>query len=417
MNQNKLRGETNHCRNRLLRYCKGQGVDLGCGNIKIKPEAIAIDLLSPYADMKIDARLMPCFPDEHFDYVYSSHLLEEIEDTEATLREWLRILKKGGYLILYQADEEYYYKLNDPRCNSAHKHHFSINKLKEILLKTEQIEIVHEARYDPDTYKEWSFEIVAQKKGGTKYNSSNNINFKIMVVAGPAEEYIEKCLNSIIIQDYPNWKAQVILDPVGDKTYERALKFQNDKMSIIQNEKPLYNIANFIKAVSLLEPENNDVLIMIDGDDWLHNSSVLHTVKTYYEENPDLVLTHGSWEPYPTLKQTNNFAYSEDDFKRGIRRVRWRGSHLRTCKYKLWKQLKDESLRDGDYYYTVAGDLAIMFPLLEMAGYHRVKFIPEILYVYNQETPFNDEKKKFQEQKAAESKLRNSEPYKFLENI
>ena len=63
----KPKGETDHCRNRLLKYCKGQGLDLGCGMTKIRPNAIGIDLLSPLADMRTDARLLPCYPDEHFD--------------------------------------------------------------------------------------------------------------------------------------------------------------------------------------------------------------------------------------------------------------------------------------------------------------------------------------------------------------
>ena len=39
-----------------------------------------------------------------------------------------------------------------------------------------------------------------------------------------------------------------------------------------------------------------------------------------------------------------------------------------------------------------AWDIAIMLPILEMAGYNRSKYISEKLYVYNQETPHNDYK-------------------------
>lgn len=412
---NKPRGETDLCRSRLIKYCKGQGLDLGCGNIKIKSDAIGIDLTNPNADMRQDVRLMPYYDNEHFDYIYSSHLLEEIEDTESTLKEWIRVIKPGGFLVLYQVDKEYYYPLNDPRCNKSHIHHFSLEELKDILLKTNMVDIIHEGRYDPDTHKEWSFEIVAQKKGGETYKEApHTTKFKFLIVGGYAENYIERCLQSIVDQDYPYWKAQVVLDPV-DGSYERALKFKSNKIDIIKNLERKYNIANFIKAMSLLELEDEDVLVMVDADDWLANSSVLSTLNSYYARQPDLLLTHGSWEPYPNPNRTNNFAYSKEDFDKGIRNVRWRGSHLRTCKYKLWKYLRDETLRDGDYYFTVAGDLAIMFPLLEMAGYNRVQFIPDILYIYNQESAFNDEKKHLQEQKQNEAKLRRMAPYKILE--
>ncbi len=160
---NKPKGETDHCRNRLLKYCGGQGLDLGCGLAKIKPNAIGIDLLSPMADMKTDARLLPCYPDGHFDYIFSSHLLEEIEDTESTLKEWLRLIKKGGLIVLYQADKDHYYPLGDERCNQRHKHHFNWEELWAIFQKIGGLELVHHDSYFGEPHNEWSFELVVRK--------------------------------------------------------------------------------------------------------------------------------------------------------------------------------------------------------------------------------------------------------------
>lgn len=162
---NKPKGETDHCRNRLLKYCRGQGLDLGCGMTKIKPDAIGIDLLSPVADMKIDARLLPSYPNEHFDFIYSSHLLEEIQDTESTLKEWLRLVKEGGFIVLYQADKEHYFPLDDPRCNQSHVHHFDWESLWAVFEKIGGTELIHHASYSGDPHNEWSFELVVQKDG------------------------------------------------------------------------------------------------------------------------------------------------------------------------------------------------------------------------------------------------------------
>lgn len=178
----KPKGETDLCRNRLLKYCRGQGLDLGCGNVKIKSDAIGIDLLSPSADMNIDARLMPCYSDEHFDYVYSSHLLEEIEDTESTLREWLRITKNNGYIVLYQADKDYYYPLGDPRCNQCHKHHFGWEDLWTIFQKIDNVELVHHARYSQEPDNEWSFELVVKKTGKEKKGTQSKIHEGISIL-------------------------------------------------------------------------------------------------------------------------------------------------------------------------------------------------------------------------------------------
>jgi len=412
------KGETDHCRYRLLKYCKGQGLDLGCGNVKIKTDAIGVDLYSPVAEMHRDARDLSCYKDGYFDYVYSSHLLEEFESTEYALREWLRVLKDDGYLVLYQPDEEYYYKLGDPRCNRAHKKHFTWEGLWAILENIGGVELVHKGRYNPEVHKEWSFELVVRKGQGKDIEKSEDLKFKVMVVAGPAENYIERCLESLCIQDYSNWEAQVVLDPIGDKTYEKALKFQSDRIKIKLNDSQQYNVANFLEASRLLNPSDNDVLIVLDGDDWLAGPSVLSILKSYYDKNSDLLVTHGSWEAFPGPAPNNNRPYTESDFKKGVRKVGWRGSHLRTCKYKVWKHLKDKDLRNKNgNYFNVTGDLAMTYPLLEMAGYGRVQFIPEVLYIYNQETPFGDERAKFSEQKDTEKYIKNMTPYPCLEHF
>jgi predicted SAM-dependent methyltransferase len=159
----KVQGEVDHCRHRLMKYCRGQGLDLGCGASKIRTDAIGVDLYHPTADMNVDARNLECYPAGLFDYVFSSHLLEEIDNTEATLREWLRILKPGGNLVLYQVDKNKYYPFEDPRCNRAHKHHYVKEELWAILEKMGGVELLH--TQEPVGH-EWSFELVVRKLGG-----------------------------------------------------------------------------------------------------------------------------------------------------------------------------------------------------------------------------------------------------------
>lgn len=418
----KPKGETDLCRARLLKYCKGQGLDLGCGNVKIKPEAIAIDLYSPIADMNRDARDLKFYKDDFFDYIYSSHLLEEIENTEITVKEWLRVIKPGGYLVLYQADKDLYYPMEDPRCNKAHKHHFGWEDLWGIIEKIGGVKLEHHARYAEEPYKEWSFELVIRKIDRDTPEivvPKSTVMFRVMIVGGPAEEYIDRCLGSLVSQEYTNWTAQVILDPypVGNKTYEKALRYQSDKIRVKLNETRLLALANRLGAVKLLDPQDDDILVILDADDWLSGPESLSIAKKYYDSDPNLLLTHGSWRAFPNeYAPTNNRPYTQDEFNRGIRSFGWHASHLRTCKYKLWKHLRDEDLRDlqGNYYAT-AEDVVITFPLLEMAGFNRIKFIPEILYIYNQETAYNDEKLALQQQKYNAQKIAEKKPYDYLE--
>jgi predicted SAM-dependent methyltransferase len=67
-----------------------------------------MDMLQPYTTVGKDvqhlfgdARVLP-FKDQTLDYVYSSHLIEDfaVEEVEAVLREWIRVIRVGGYLLL-----------------------------------------------------------------------------------------------------------------------------------------------------------------------------------------------------------------------------------------------------------------------------------------------------------------------------
>jgi predicted SAM-dependent methyltransferase len=162
--------ETSKCRRRLAQYCIGNGVDLGFGGDAITNTAIRVDLPTPYSrtagqtvQLGGDCTNLLWFRDESLDYVYSSHLLEDFEATEAVLREWLRVLRTGGLLVIYCPDEQAYQKhceITGQYYNINHKHSdFSLAKVKSILAKLGQTNILYECALI-DTY---SWDLVLKK--------------------------------------------------------------------------------------------------------------------------------------------------------------------------------------------------------------------------------------------------------------
>ena len=112
----------------VVPYAIGRGLDIGCGPWKIFQSAVGVDSY-PYAgpsgpNVLGDARNLEMFANEYFDWVYSSHTLEDIEDTAATLREWWRVLRPGGNLILYLPHKNFYPNIGQDGANPAHKHDF-----------------------------------------------------------------------------------------------------------------------------------------------------------------------------------------------------------------------------------------------------------------------------------------------------
>lgn len=162
--------ETSRCRDRLGGYCTGFGVDLGFGGDPINETAIRIDYPRPYANtggdavqLGGDAAHLHWFADGVLDYVYSSHLLEDFDDTRSVLAEWLRVLKPGGRLVLFCPDEQVYRehcrKTGQPY-NHNHKHaDFSLEKVKTILNEIAHTRFLHENSL-VDLY---SWDLVAEK--------------------------------------------------------------------------------------------------------------------------------------------------------------------------------------------------------------------------------------------------------------
>lgn len=117
----------------VLPYLARGGIDVGCGARKVWPHLIGIDNQVDSrlfgTDMKPDivvgnAARLALFADGAIDNVFSSHLLEHIEDWQAALREWWRVLKVGGNLILYLPHADLYPNIGEPGANPDHKHDF-----------------------------------------------------------------------------------------------------------------------------------------------------------------------------------------------------------------------------------------------------------------------------------------------------
>ncbi len=126
------------------KYCKGEGLDIGYGVETVVPECSGWDLQNG------DAQYMEGIPDESFDFVYSSHCLEHMKDVRITLKNWFRLVRPNGYLIVAVPHRDLYEKKNSlpSRWNIDHKHMFLIGKA-EI---PDTLDIVEEIRKSITNY-------------------------------------------------------------------------------------------------------------------------------------------------------------------------------------------------------------------------------------------------------------------------
>ena len=157
--------EVEKCRPRLLRYCKGQGLDLGCGSKKIKDSAIGCDLSkgeNSAADFSIDLECgLTLFASDTFDFIFSSHYLEHTKSPRGLLREWWRVIRPGGNLVLYLPHADLYPRMGMEGANPDHKNDFTPEMILEMMEEFASFEIlVNEIHAEGDEY---SFELVFKK--------------------------------------------------------------------------------------------------------------------------------------------------------------------------------------------------------------------------------------------------------------
>ena len=147
-------------------------------------------------------------------------------------------------------------------------------------------------------------------------------------------------------------------------------------------------LENIVNGIKLSQPKTEDVIINLDGDDRFSHNFVLNILRNTYDKE-NCWLTYGSHEEARPgqLSKRSDFCRlavpAEIIENNQFRDIQWLTSALRTFKFGLWDKINHSDLKNkaGDYY-EAAWDLAYMFPMLEMAA-DKIKFIEEILYVYN----------------------------------
>lgn len=206
-------------------------------------------------------------------------------------------------------------------------------------------------------------------------------------------EFLDNCVASLISQKYDNFKVIFVDDASTDGSFDKLPK-DDPRVVIIKNEVRKTALENLHDAI-MNHCDPDDIVALVDGDDWLPNKNVLAFVNELYNK-------YECWIAYGQASWTDGrrgfaSAYSEQEFQ-DIRNSPFRVSHLRTFRAGLYQKIQEQDstfscMKDSSgEFYKMTYDVAIMFPILEMSGHNRVVFNDTILYTYNRSNPISDDR-------------------------
>ena len=236
---------------------------------------------------------------------------------------------------------------------------------------------------------------------------------KIITTCYNCENYISSCIESIQKQEEKNWQMYIMDDASTDSSVKVAKEFakKDSRIIITQNKENKGAVFNkTVNFVSIAKPDDEDIIITVDGDDYLKHPKTLSYLNIIYSK--------GYWFTYGGIDHTTKKRFPEDFYTEinwylSLRNQRFCISHLRSHKFFLLKNIKSIDLKHKDgRFFKYGEDMALFIPMAEMAGKNKCFHIKDKLYYYRFHNENVHESSKRQERNIIKNDLSFRVPYK-----
>jgi glycosyltransferase involved in cell wall biosynthesis len=223
---------------------------------------------------------------------------------------------------------------------------------------------------------------------------SKSVFFYILIRSWNSFEFFDKCINSVLKQNYSNYIILFVDDasPYSTKQKRYINKLLKEHV-VVFNKKRKYSLRNAYDLINKHAKRKDAVIFNLDGDDWLLPNA-LSTVAKAYRDNPSCLFTYGEcliWNGKEISKKRSRdiLEHANKPYKKSVvkdnnyRKTPFLPLHPRTWKVWLFKKInKEDFLRVDKTWIKYVEDQAIYFPMFEMAG-ERCKNLRKPIYVYN----------------------------------
>lgn len=168
--------------------------DLGCGTFKTIPEARGMDVRA-VTDLCGDIHSLNAWnyyvESNSVDVIISKHSFEHLVDPAKAMKEWIRVLKPGGKMVIVLPDHEFINTLDPYYSAGQHFHAYTRETFANFISLFPELAIAKQET----VLENWSF--------GTVIYKMPEILIMIPHIENTREEGLLKCISSIMKQGYP----------------------------------------------------------------------------------------------------------------------------------------------------------------------------------------------------------------------
>lgn len=206
----------------------------------------------------------------------------------------------------------------------------------------------------------------------------------IIVLVYNTEQYVNKCLNSILNQTYDNLEVIVINDGSTDKSSKKINKIaQKDKrVRVIERE----NKGRYLSRLEGYQEAKGKYILYIDGDDWINKDTVLKMYEAIKETKADVVRCQ--YQKYidnnlitPKSVINRNVLMNVEELEPQFFDLLYKTNYCNTICKQLMKKSVMKDINKIDFDLNYCEDLACNLKVYK--NMKSILFMPDELYVYN----------------------------------
>lgn len=215
------------------------------------------------------------------------------------------------------------------------------------------------------------------------------MKFSIITCNRNNEKWLQKHIESVANQTFKDYEHIIIDDASNDNSIEIIKNLvDRNKTKVFLRKERSFALKNHILG---LKKASGDIVIHLDGDDWLYDFNVLQYISDVYDSEKCLA-TYGSWVDPSNPNTIQTYKHPTHKANDVRKHKHWYFTHLRTFKRELASAINGMDLFDEDGILNdIGADSALLTSIYEYAlQFGKVFYINKPLMYYNSCTGNND---------------------------